>query len=159
MDESNDASSDRVCIEIRHCEQEARLLKNYLPKMIASNTAGAGNFSASLNLFHWLHRFTDKCDCTFPSLSKYSDWQSKANFSICVHIHWSMSCKCYVTWESLWKQIIYNGKEINCYPSCCNLNVSCFMSFITDQVLKLIPDNRVKTLSFLNKQFKASLHL
>lgn len=52
MDESNDASSDRVCIEIRHCEQEVRLLKNYLPKMIASNTAGAGNFSASLNLFH-----------------------------------------------------------------------------------------------------------
>ena len=159
MDESNDASSDRVCIVIRHCDQEARLLKNDLPKMIAGNIAGAGNFSASLNLFHWLQHFTDKCDCTFPSFSKYSDWQSKANFSICVYIHWSMSCKCYVTWESLWKQIIYNGKEINCYPSYCNLNVSCFIVLLLTIVLKLILDNRAETLSFLNKQFKASLHL
>lgn len=52
MDESNDASSDRVCIVIRHCDQEARVLKNGLPKMIAGNTAGAGIFPASLNLFY-----------------------------------------------------------------------------------------------------------
>lgn len=52
MDESDGASSDRVCIVIRYCDQEVKLLKNGLPKMITSNTAGAGNFSASLNLFH-----------------------------------------------------------------------------------------------------------
>ena len=132
MGVSNDASSDRVCILIRHCDQEPRLLKNDLLKMIASSTAGAGNFSASLNLFHGLQRCIDKCDCTFPSLSKYSDWQSKTNFSICVSVHWSMPCKCYVTGEALWKQIIYNGKETNCYPSYCNFYVSCFMSCITD---------------------------
>lgn len=74
MDESNDASSDRVCIVIRHYDQEARVLKNDLPKMIAGNTAGAGNISASLDLFYWLQHFSDKCDCTFPSLNKYSVW-------------------------------------------------------------------------------------
>lgn len=52
MDESNDASSDRVCIVIRHYDQEARVLKNDLPKMMAGNTAGDGNISASLDLFY-----------------------------------------------------------------------------------------------------------
>lgn len=52
MDESNDASSDRICIVIRICDQEARVLKNDVPRMIAGNTAGAGNISASLNLFY-----------------------------------------------------------------------------------------------------------
>lgn len=52
MDENNDASIDMVCIVTRYCDQEARLLKNDLPKMIAGNRARAGNLSASLNQFH-----------------------------------------------------------------------------------------------------------
>lgn len=37
---------------IKHCDHEARVLKNGLPKMIAGNTEVAGNISASLSQFY-----------------------------------------------------------------------------------------------------------